>query len=84
MRTTTLRSSISSFGPFCSNGSEPRSCGISLSRESLLHTPTKNFIRNDPREDTPHRTQRETLLVPKGGNRVLEEAHGAGKIEGRR
>ena len=23
MRTTTLRSSISSFGPFCSNGSEP-------------------------------------------------------------
>ena len=25
MRTTTLRSSISSFGPFCSNGSEPRS-----------------------------------------------------------
>ena len=27
MRTTTLRSSISSFGPFCSNGSEPRSFG---------------------------------------------------------
>ena len=32
MRTTTPRSSISSFGPFCSNGSEPRS-------ESLLYTP---------------------------------------------
>ena len=33
MRTTTLRSSISSFGPFCSNGSEPRSnAGVRVSR----------------------------------------------------
>ena len=42
---------------------------------------TKNFIRNDPREDTPHRNQRDTLLVPKGGNCALEKTHGAGKIE---
>ena len=42
---------------------------------------TKNFIRNDPREDTPHRYQRETPLVPKGGNCALEKTHGAGKIE---
>ena len=30
------------------------------------------------------RNQRDTLLVPNGGNRVLEKTHGAGKIEGRR
>ena len=33
MRTTTLRSSISSFGPFCSNGSEPRSKDFFKCRE---------------------------------------------------
>ena len=42
------------------------------------------WLRNDPREDTPHRNQRETHMVPKGGIRVLEKTRGAGKIEGRR
>ena len=32
MRTTTLRSSISSFGPFCSNGSEGRGGGADLTK----------------------------------------------------
>jgi hypothetical protein len=38
MRTTTLRSSISSFGPFCSNGSEPRSklWTIEIEKTTLL------------------------------------------------
>ena len=33
---------------------------------------------------TETRGQRDTLMVPKGGIRVLEKTRGAGKIEGRR
>ena len=59
MRTTTLRSSISSFGPFCSNGSEPRSAAGAVgarrsARDSLAASSPRRAAKSAEAEPEQH------------------------------
>ena len=72
MRTTTLRSSISSFGPFCSNGSEPRSLLILIQMGSGgvlvgLYSVSKNEKKKEKKEK-----EKKEKNKKKGGKKGIE------------